>query len=58
MFLDNIKLKIENNNLNLGETVLQLWSQIDQKMAYFVNEITLKKKFKKQKNKKNEKNIV
>ena len=46
MFLDNIKLRIENNNLNLGKTVLQLWSQIGQKVAKSVYKITLKKKFK------------
>ena len=49
MFIDNIKLRIEYNNLNLGKTVLQLGSQIDQKVTNFVYKITLKKKFKKQK---------
>ena len=53
MFLENIKLRIENNNKNLGKTVLQLWSQIGQKMANSVSKMTLKKKFKKQKTKKN-----
>ena len=45
MFLDNTKLRIENNNYNLGKTVLQLWSQIGQTVAYFVYKMTLKKKF-------------
>ena len=49
MFLDNIKLRIENNNKNLGKTVLQLWCQIGQKVANAVYKMTLKKKFKKQK---------
>ena len=49
MFLDNIKLRIENNNKNLGKTVLQLWSHIGQKVADSVYKMTLKKKFKKQK---------
>ena len=49
MFLDNIRLRIENNNKNLGKTVLQLWSQIGQKMANSVSKMTLKKKFNKQK---------
>ena len=48
MFLDNIKLRIENNNQNLGKTDLQLWSQIDQKINYFVNKMTLKKNSKKE----------
>ena len=51
MFLDNIKLRIENNNKNLGITVLQLCSQIGQKVANSVYKITLKKKIKKKKNK-------
>ena len=58
MFLDNIKLRIENNNLNLVKTVLQLWSQIGQKVANFVYKVTLKKKFKKQKTKKLKKYCV
>ena len=52
MFLDNIRLRIENNNKNLGKTVLQFWSQIGQKLANSVSKMTLKKKFKKQKTKK------
>jgi hypothetical protein len=52
MFLDNIKLRVKNNNQNLGKTILQLWSQIGQKVANSVYKVTLKKKFKKQKNKK------
>ena len=31
MFLDNIRLRIENNNYYLGKTDLQSWSQIDKK---------------------------
>ena len=42
MFLDNIKLRIENNNAYLGKTVLQLWSQIGQKMAKLVHQMSLK----------------
>ena len=48
-FLDNIKQRIENNNSNLGKTVLQLRSQIGQKMTNSVYKMTLKEKFKKQK---------
>ena len=44
MFLYNIKLRIENNNSNLQKTVLQLWSQIGQKVANYVYKMTLKKK--------------
>ena len=55
MFLDNIKLRIENNNYNLGKTVFQLWLQIGQNMANSVYKMTLKKKFKKQNKKKTEK---
>ena len=55
MFLDNIRLRIENTNKNLGKTVLQLWSQIGQKMAKSASKMTLKKTFKKQKLKKAEK---
>ena len=33
MLLDNIELRIENNNLNLEKTVWQLRSQIGHKMA-------------------------
>ena len=44
MFLDNIKLRIETNNGNLGETVLQLESQIGQKVAQLAHKMTLKKK--------------
>ena len=53
MLLDNIRLRIENNNKNLGKTVLQLRSQIGQKMVNSISKMTLKKKFKKQKTKKN-----
>ena len=52
MFLDDIRLRMENNNKNLGKTGLQLWSQIGQKVANSVSKMTLKKKFKKQKTKK------
>ena len=60
MFLDNIKLKIENNNKNLGKTVLQLWSQIGKKKkANSVYKMTLKKiKKTKKKNKKLKKYCV
>ena len=34
---------------------MQLWSQIDKKMAYFVNKMTLKKSLKNKKTKKAEK---
>ena len=47
MFLDNIRLRIENNNKNCGKTVLQLLSQIGQKVANSVYKMTLKKKVKK-----------
>ena len=49
MFLDIIKLRIGNNNYNLGKTVLQLWSQIGQKVANSVYKMTLKKKVQKTK---------
>ena len=52
MFLDNIKLKIENNNKNLAKTVSHLWCQIGQKVANSVYEMTLKKRLKKKKIKK------
>ena len=55
MFLNNIRLRIANNNKNLGKTVLQLWSQIGQKVANSVSKMILKNKFKKQKTKKAEK---
>ena len=47
MFLDNIKLRIENNIKILGKTVLKLWSQIGQKVANAVYKMTLKKKVQK-----------
>ena len=55
MFLDIIKLRIGNNNYNLGKTFLQLWSQIGQKVANSVYKMTLKKKVQKTKNKKKQK---
>ena len=50
MFLDDIRLRIENNNKNLGKNVLQLWSHIGQKNANSVSIMTLEKKLKRQKN--------
>ena len=50
MFLDNIKLRIENNDWSLGKTVLQLLSQIGQKVANSVLKVTLKKIQKTEKN--------
>ena len=47
MFLENIRLRIENNSKNLGKTVLQLWSQIGQKVANSVSQTKNKKKMKK-----------
>ena len=52
MFLDNIRLRIENNNKNLGKTVLHFWSQIGQKVANSVSKMTLKKSLKNKKQKK------
>ena len=48
MFLDNIELRKENKNLSLGKTVLQLQSQIGEKIVELVHKMTLKKKFKKE----------
>ena len=46
--LDFLVLKIEEDkNLSLGKTVLILWLQICEKIAYFVGKITLEKKCKK-----------
>ena len=58
MFLDNIKLTIENNNKNLGKTVLQLWSQIGQTVNNSVYKMTLKNKFKKKKKTKKKEKIL
>ena len=41
--LDKIELQIENNNTSLGKTVLQVWSQICDKMAKLVHKMTVKK---------------
>ena len=47
MFLDNNNLRIAISKLSLGKTVLQLQSQIGQRMADLVHKMTLKKKLKK-----------
>ena len=49
------ELRIENKTSSLGKTVLQLWSQICEKMAKWVHKMTLTlKKFKQQNNQKAE----
>ena len=58
MFLDHIQLRIENNNSYLGKTVLQLLSQIGQKIVKLVQKMTLKKCSKNRKNQKAENMIA
>ena len=52
MFLDNFELRIEKKNFNLGKTVCQLMSQIDEKMVKLVAKMTFKKSSQKKKKKK------
>ena len=44
MFLDILEPQLENKKNCLGKTVLKIWSQICEKMASFVHQMTLKKK--------------
>ena len=44
MFLEIFELCKENKKNCLGKTVLKMWSQICEKMPYYVQQIALKKK--------------
>ena len=43
LFLDNIEFRIENPKLSLGKTVLIKWSLVGRNMAYYFQNINLKK---------------
>ena len=49
MFLDSFELSIENNKINVGKTVLNMWSQICGRIAMLIHKVTLGKKVQKSK---------